>query len=546
METVALRPDIPGMKLLLDPASLPLPRSSEEAKRWDRRAVAFIVALLAARIAYAAAAAVNPAGDEAYYWDWGRRLDIGYYSKPPFVAWLHALVDLLGGGSLLAMRSAAALLGAASLWLLYRLVSELFDRATAWVALLAAAVAPSNAVLSYFLTIDAPLIACWTAALLLFWRWSVGRGGAYALVGLALALGVGHLSKQMMMVFPLLAAAYLATSRETRPLLRRPGLHLALWGSYLALLPPLIWNARNDWITFRHTSHHFETPPAEGGIGGLLLARLGDFLAFVGTQLGVLGPAIGAVTLLACAAAVWRWRSLSGPVRFLFYFSALPVAGMLAVALRQPMQPNWAAVFYVGGFALAAAWYRGLADLPLPPRSWRRLYPIALLMSVPLALYFYLAGPALELAGKPGHVADPERRLRGHDQVAGAFEEVRRSQADSEGLFLVALGHRDLASQLAFGLPDQPRVYHWHEAGHIISQYDLWPDPAADGFEGRDGLMILQGAPPLPAPLREAFEGVEKLGEFEVVFGYDRTARYAVYRGRSLQSWPPPHLPTAP
>ena len=29
-------------------------------------------------------------GDEAYYWDWGRNLDWGYYSKPPGIAWLMA------------------------------------------------------------------------------------------------------------------------------------------------------------------------------------------------------------------------------------------------------------------------------------------------------------------------------------------------------------------------------------------------------------------------------------------------------------------------
>jgi len=541
------RPDLSRMKLLLDPASLSAPTSAEEIKRLDRRACLFILALLSARVAYAAIFAVNPAGDEAYYWDWGRRLDIGYYSKPPLIAWLHALVDLLGGGTLLAMRSAAAVLGSLSLWLFYRLVSDLFDTRTAWIALLAAALAPANAALSFFLTIDAPLMVCWSASLILFWRWSARRAGGGTLACLAIVLGLGHLSKQMMMVFPLLALAYLAAAQATRPLLRHPSLHLALWGSYLALIPPLAWNARNDWITFRHTGHHFETAVAEGGIGAAIAVRLGNFLSFAATQLGVLGPAIGTILICACFASLLRLRSVSEPVRYLVYFSAIPVVGMFVVALRQEMQPNWAAVFYVGGGALAAAWYRGQVDLPQPPRSWRRLYPVALLLSLLLSLYFYLAGPAFALAGKPGHRADPERRLRGHDQVASAFEEVRRTQPDSESLFLVALGHRDLASHLAFGLPDQPRVYHWHEAGRILSQYDLWPDPAADGHLGSDALFLAFGAGPLPHALQEAFESTENLGEFSVEFGYDREFRYAVYRGRSLQSWPAANLaPTAP
>jgi len=526
------------MKLLLDPASLSAPTSPQDAKRLERRALLFIGALFLGRVAYAAIAAVNPAGDEAYYWDWGRRLDIGYYSKPPFIAWLHALVDLLGGGTLLGMRTAAALLGSFSLWLLYRLTSDLFDPRTAWVALLAAALAPANAALTFFLTIDAPLVACWSASLLLLWRWSTGRGGVGTLACLALALGLGHLSKQMMMAFPLLAVAYLATGKESRPLLRRPALHLALWGSYLALLPPLVWNARNDWITFRHTSHHFETAAADGGVGAFVLKRLADFLSFAATQLGVLGPAIGTILLCVCFASLLRFRTASDPVRYLLVFSALPVAGIFVVALRQEMQPNWAAVFYIGGFALAAAWYRGLLTLPQPPRSWRPLYPVALLLSLLFTLYFYLGGPALELAGKAGHRADPDRRLRGHEQVASAFEAARRSQPDSEKLFLVAVGHRHLASHLAFGLPDQPRLYHWHGVGEILSQYDLWPDPAADGRLGDDALIIVHGGGTVPQRLQDAFDSIEIVGEFSVEFGYDREVNYAVFRGRSLQSWP--------
>ena len=28
--------------------------------------------------------------DEAQYWDWSNNLDLGYFSKPPFIAWLIA------------------------------------------------------------------------------------------------------------------------------------------------------------------------------------------------------------------------------------------------------------------------------------------------------------------------------------------------------------------------------------------------------------------------------------------------------------------------
>ena len=35
------------------------------------------------------------AGDEAYYWDWGRQPDWGYYSKPPMIGWMMGVIGWL-------------------------------------------------------------------------------------------------------------------------------------------------------------------------------------------------------------------------------------------------------------------------------------------------------------------------------------------------------------------------------------------------------------------------------------------------------------------
>ena len=58
--------------------------------KYQRSSLLLIGAVLLFRLLYAAIFPVNPVGDEAYYWDWGRQLDYGYYSKPPLIAWLYA------------------------------------------------------------------------------------------------------------------------------------------------------------------------------------------------------------------------------------------------------------------------------------------------------------------------------------------------------------------------------------------------------------------------------------------------------------------------
>lgn len=502
---------------------------------YGRRTLLLLCGLLAFRLAYAAIFATNPAGDEAYYWDWGRRLDYGYYSKPPFIAWLYAFVDRIGGGSLFSIRATAALIGTGGFYLLYRLASELFDTMTGWLAVLLGATAPANSVLSFFLTIDAPLLFCWTAALWMFVRIERGKGTGADHLLLFAALATGHLCKQMMMVFPVLALLHLALSEGIPATLRRTRLCAVLLGSYVSILPPILWNARHDWITFRHTSHHFEAT-SEGG--NILLERLGDFFSFLGTQFGVLSPGTAFVLFSLALTGLFHFRRSPSTVRLLLVFSGLPIALMLLLALRQELQPNWAAAFYVPGIVLAAAWYAGKMESAFPPPGWRKLLPGTLACGIALSSYFYLAPPLFLAFGKEGHVADPNRRLLGFDRLATEFEKVRRVQEGAEDLVLITVGHRDLASQLAFGLPDRPRLYRWEPSGTVQSQYEVWNDPVEDGLSGADALILVMGEWPIPGSFAKAFERIEPVAEFRIDFRHDLEWPFTVYRGRNLKSWP--------
>jgi 4-amino-4-deoxy-L-arabinose transferase-like glycosyltransferase len=499
-----------------------------------RRALILIGAALLFRLIYAALFATNPAGDEAYYWDWGRQLDYGYYSKPPLIAWLYAFVDWIGGGSLFGIRATAAVLGTLSLLLLYRLAAALFDARTGWYAVLLGIAAPANAVLSFFLTIDAPLVICWTTALWMFWRIVDDKAGSGSYLLLFLALATGHLCKQMMMVFPLIAVIFLATAANTRPFLKRPSLWLALFGSYLSLLPPLIWNARHDWITFKHTSHHFEVKD-EGG--DVLVERLGDFVSFLGTQLGVLSPGTAFVLFSLALGGLGLLRSAPRPHRYLLAFGALPLAVMLLLALRQGLQPNWAAVFYLSGIVLVAAWYRGAINAGFPPVSWRRLFPITLAVGFLLVGYFYAASPLFAALGRAGHTFDPNRRLLGYEDLGAAVQSVRAKVPENADPFLLVIGHRDLTSHLAFGLPDQPRVYNFDARPGIDSQYEMWNLSQAAGLIGRNALILYPESDQLARRFARCFDSVEKVETITVRL-QAQEKRYSLFLGRGLREWP--------
>ncbi len=500
-----------------------------------RRTLILVGALLLFRLLYAAFFAAGPAGDEAYYWDWGRQLDYGYYSKPPLIAWLYALVDRVGGGSLFAIRATASLLGTLSLLPLYALAAELFNRRTGWYAALLGGFAPANAVLSYFLTIDAPLVFFWSMALWMFWRCANGKGGAASFLTLFVVLALGHLCKQMMMLFPIIAALFLAVSDGGTPWKRRGLLLAGMFLSYLSLVPPLVWNARHDWITFQHTSHHFE---ARTHGGNVVLERIEDFFSFLGTQLGVLSPGTAFVLFSLCLGGLPLLRRAPRGHRFLLFFGALPLAVMLVLALRQELQPNWAAVYYLAGFVLVAAWYSGALLAKFPPVAWRRLLPATLAFSIGLSVYFYAAPPLFNAMGKAGNGADPNRRLIGYGELATGLQTFRERDETTGAAFILMIGHRDLASHLAFHLPDRPRVMNLDPKPGINSQYEMWNLTQGPARVGENALVIYPENDKLPKRFAACFENVERLGEFTARLQNDPPKRFGVYLGRNLKSWP--------
>src|SRR5215472_7391862 len=81
---------------------------------WGIKAVAAVAALTAGRLAWLAVQPADLSPDEAQYWVWAQHLALGYYSKPPLVAWLIALSTGLAGDNEFAVRLSAPLLHAAA------------------------------------------------------------------------------------------------------------------------------------------------------------------------------------------------------------------------------------------------------------------------------------------------------------------------------------------------------------------------------------------------------------------------------------------------
>lgn len=103
--------------------------------------------------------------------------------------------------------------------------------------------------------------------------------------------------------------------------------------------------------------------------------------------------------------------------------------------------------------------------------------------------------------------------------------------------FVMALGHRYHAAQMAFYMPSHPRLYRWEPSGTVQSQYEIWPGP--EERIGQDALILdpSEGDRLLRnAVFKAAFEKLEHLGEIHGPA--DGGARlFSVYLGKNLKAW---------
>ncbi len=485
------------------------------------------------------------AGDESYYWDWGRQLDWGYFSKPPMIGWLMGLAGRISGNSEWGIRIGALTLGAASLVLLYLFANKLFGPRTTLITVLLVALTPANAALNLLLTIDAPLVLCWTAALLVFWSLTENPARTSRWVLLTIILGLGHLSKQMMLVFPLLMILHSALNLSARTLLRRPAFWICILVSLLFLAPVVWWNAQHDWVTLKHTSHHFATKKTAD-----VFDHLGTFGEFLVVQALAFTPITWLLMIAAVFGGLWKWRALDVKERYLVIFSGPGLVAFALLSFRQNVNPNWPAVFYIGASVLAAAWLNRAALDVLPWTRLRGWLRPALLLGAFLTAVMYFLPFAIGLAGLAGHDKyDPLLRLRGWKEIgvqAGAFLE---KVPQPENTFVLVLAHRDHASHLAFNMPQQPRIFRYVYRNVIESQYEIWPGPEVFTGSHSDALLFVpvdeRGPiePEIPGSLKRQFESIAPLGEIRVPIGDHSKRAYKVHLLRHMNFWAPPVRP---
>lgn len=509
--------------------AMPLPRVWLDSGRWG--VLLLLTILLILRVSYLLVCPLDLVPDEAYYWDWSRQLDWSYYSKPPMIAWLIAFSTTIAGDSEFAIRFPAAVMGTLGLWLVYELGRSMYDhRIGLWTFLIVAA-SPGMTALCLLMTIDAPLLVAWTAALYCLWRmFGADQPDLKWLLPAILATGAGLLTKQSALGLIVLLVLFLVTSNIDRPKLKSAALWLWILGSLAFLLPVLVWNSHHGWVTLDHTARHFGTQPVS------VLRHFTRFLEFVASQFGILSPLVCWFMLVVVASVMTMLPRLQRRERFLICFGGIPLIAVTALSLLQQVQPNWAVALHLPGLVLLAAWGGGSLPLSVRLDGWRRWLPACVSLSAVMSAAVAIAPFLIPGSSVAGTALDPTFRLRGWRDLGQQVQTMLDTFPQDEQVLVIAATSRGPVSELAYYLPGKPRVYRWNVGQVIDSQHDLWSGPQ-DAHE-RDALIITDGNAPVPKRLAQSFDSITEIGPVHVSLGPRKSRHYRIWRGKSLDAWP--------
>ena len=425
----------------------------------------FVLILTTLRLVFLATNPLDLAPDEAYYWDWSRHLDVGYYSKPPLIAWIIWLGTHLFGPTEFGVRFPALLLGTLSLIILFRFTRQLLgDEVALWATLLSGLTVGAS-IGSFIMTIDAPLILFWTLALLAAWN-AIGHGeGRRPLWWLTagVATGLGLLSKQTMIAFPALFFLYLLSDKGLRRHLLTPWPYIAFFIAIFMLSPTIYWNMDHGWITILHTKHHFD--PNRGG----LIDGLKTFGELFGALFGLLTPVTFCLILMGSSWAGRPSNLLDLKKRYLFFMGPMPLGLILLLSLHQRVNPNWPGPFFITSTILAALWAIKL--------DHKKALRAGVAVSIVITSILYAAPYILPHTPLSGGGLDPFRRLMGWEELGRAMTDTAQKAGWPREIPYIFTFPRQNVSELAFYMEGQPRIYLWRLPDGIKNQYSIWDSP---------------------------------------------------------------------
>ena len=519
------------------------PQRSTTDSHWLRLGYLVIFAMLIGRWMYIASGTIDLEKDEAYQWLWSKHLALSYYSKPPGIALIQFLGTALWGDTAFGIRFFSPLFAALLSVMVLRFFAREVSARAGFLLLLIVTATPLLGIGTILMTIDPPLVLCWTWAMLAGWRAAQPDGQTRHWLIVGLAMGLGFLCKYTAAGQIVCWAILFALWPAARAHLRRPGPWLALLVFLVCTTPVILWNAQHGWITLHHVA-------GNAGLDKRWQPTMRYFWDFFFVEAGLLNPVFFAGALWAML-AFWKQRR-EHPLWLYFFCMGAPLfLGYWLYAFHSRILPNWIAPAILPMFCLMVVYWdeRRRAGLRLV-KSFSALGLALGFFAVAILFQSNLIG---KIAGQllPGE-KDPLRRVRAWRPTTALVEgEREKLAAQGKPAFIIA-DHYGMTGLFTFYLPrakaawpsgplvfctdsDEPlnQLYFWPDYDYraqrrgqnAIYVTELDPYPLESGWflkwltHQKVGYGIVPAPFPKPPRMLKEFESVTDLGEFEIKIG---------------------------
>ncbi|MFP3942383.1 MAG: ArnT family glycosyltransferase [Alphaproteobacteria bacterium] len=482
-----------------------------------RLALVLVAALAAARIAVIALSDLNLYPDESQYWFWSLTPDLGYFSKPPVLAWIIGLTTALCGQEEFCIRLGSPLLHGATSIAMFALGRLLYDARVGFWAAVIHATLPAVFYSANLISTDVPLLFFWAVAMIGLWRLIETPNWGWALLTGA-AIGLGLMSKYAMSYFLIGAALFMLFDARARA--RAVSLQMAAVALIAAAIfaPNVWWNLSNDFATVSHTAANANWTARD-------LFNPDKLLKFLADQLLVFGPVLFAA-LIGWLLTV-RTRLKESPSfrqdLYLLCFTLPPLLIVAGQAFISRANANWAVTAYVAATVLVTAWLL---------RARRRLL---LQISIGLHAVFGALIWALVLAPETGQSAlgldaRPIRDMTGWDTAAEKIS--AHLHADGTPYTAILTDNRFVHASLAYYMRKEDVPLKAWDPDGVPDDHFQMVAPFGPSDDGKVLLVSRRGRTP---KLLDHFEHVRFIDAMVLDIGRSRTRTLRLYELSGLK-----------
>ena len=461
--------------------------------------------------------ALDLAPDEAHYWEWSKRLDLAYYSKGPLVAICIALSTTVFGDTALGVRFPAIL--CEFLFSLVLFFTARKYRGAKDALFLVVVLRSTVAFLSmgFAMTTDPLVMLPWLLAVIVGGK-GIESGSTRYWILFGLYSGLAVLAKYTAILLPVAAAGVLVVDREARKNLRSVGPYMGAVTVLLLLIPVLYWNWLHDWVNLSHNKGHLaaNSPLAAESVR----IHLNYLVELIGSQLGLIGPLLWPVLLVAIWVALRRWgrgELLSGQAKLALASALLLLGSCLSVSLTRRVYANWPLPIVISGVLLLIELWP--ADLKIFRRlSLRNTLKLSLSLNLIFFIILHLIVFGVTL-GVPGRYLTT-KKLVGWSTLAKRVESLQKELPGVE----IAAENYDIASSLAFELHQPGKLLCVFLGGRRMNQYDIWG--GWENVKGRDFLLVTKEE---ALGLSHYFRKVTFREEISVPYAGDIVQKFRIY-----------------